>query len=62
MSRTKYTREEKKKALKIAFESKLPPQVFIDAGHTLRQHLKGDTSKLSELWAELLEEVLQENK
>jgi hypothetical protein len=56
----KYTLEEKEKALRIILESKIPPQVFIDAGHTLRQYKKGNRSRISKTWDELLDKVLKE--
>lgn len=55
----RYSHEEKKKAMEIVIDSGLPPQVFIDAGHTLRQYQKGDTSKLNTTWANILSQILK---
>lgn len=48
--------------MELVIESGLHPQVFIDAGHTLRQRQKGNTSKLSTTWADILSQVLKSKK
>ena len=57
-----YSIEEKRKAMDIVINSGLPPQVFIDAGHAIRQYEKGDTSKLSTTWANIPEQSLLSKK
>ncbi|MDD3645616.1 MAG: hypothetical protein PHR19_08835 [Bacteroidales bacterium] len=58
----RYSLEEKRKAMEIVIESGLPPQVFIDAGHTLRQYQNGNITKLSITWADILSQVLKSKK